>query len=105
MKMPRFLGFLLHSTIGITVALTTPLWLSDRSLSQSLPIPENLISFPSELGKTLLRESDSLEDFVPLSSHFVTQENQAYCSVASITIVLNALGIDGISIISLRKMC
>ncbi|MGA1132700.1 MAG: phytochelatin synthase family protein [Prochlorotrichaceae cyanobacterium] len=94
MKLPRSLKLLLQGTIGLTLAVSSPFGLSDRSFAQPLPLTENLIAFPSEQGKTLLRESDSLEDFVPLSSHFVTQENQAYCGIASITIVLNALGIE-----------
>ena len=44
-------------------------------------------------GKKLLLYSKSKEDFFPLSMQFVTQNNQAYCGVASIVMVLNSLGI------------
>ena len=42
-------------------------------------------------GEQLLHDSDAFEAFIPLSTNFVTQENQAYCGVASIVMVLNAL--------------
>jgi len=41
--------------------------------------------------RAALRESDALEAFVPFSINFVTQKNQAFCGVASIVMVLNAL--------------
>ena len=59
--------------------------------AQTLPLTENLIDLRSNEGEQLLRESDALEAFVPLSVNFVTQENQAFCGVASIVMVLNAL--------------
>lgn len=62
-------------------------------LAQTLALPKNLIDFNSDDGKKLLIESQSREDFFPLSSQFVTQNNQAYCGVASIVMVLNSLGI------------
>ncbi|MDJ0693520.1 phytochelatin synthase family protein [Mastigocoleus sp. MO_188.B34] len=62
-------------------------------LAQTLPIADNLIGFNTDEGESLLVKSKSREDFIPLSMHFVTQKNQAYCGVASIVMVLNALGI------------
>jgi hypothetical protein len=44
-------------------------------------------------GERLLLESDALEAYVPLSINFLTQKNQAFCGVASIVMVLNALEI------------
>lgn len=61
--------------------------------AQTLPLTSNLISFDSNEGEKLLFESKSKEDFLPLSMHFVTQINQAYCGVASIVMVLNSLDI------------
>lgn len=61
--------------------------------AQTLPLTSNLISFDSNEGEELLFESKSKEDFLPLSMHFVTQINQAYCGVASIVMVLNSLDI------------
>ncbi|BAZ52398.1 phytochelatin synthase [Nostoc sp. NIES-4103] len=63
-------------------------------LSQTLPLPPNLIGFNKPEGKKLLLDSKSKEDFFPLSMQFVTQSNQAYCGVASIVMVLNSLGIS-----------
>jgi hypothetical protein len=61
--------------------------------AQTLPLPQNLVDFRSDLGAELLLESDANEAYFPLSSNFVTQQNQAYCGVASIVMVLNALAL------------
>ncbi len=66
---------------------------SGTVLSQTLPLSPNLIDFKSDEGEKLLIDSKSREDFFPLSTQFVTQNNQAYCGVASIVMVLNSLGI------------
>ena len=51
----------------------------------------DLIDLRSNQGEQLLEDSDALEAFIPLSVNFVTQKNQAFCGVASIVMVLNAL--------------
>ncbi|MGH8002623.1 MAG: phytochelatin synthase family protein, partial [Brasilonema sp.] len=61
--------------------------------AQTLTLPKNLIAFNSDEGEKLLVESQSREDFFPLSMQFITQNNQAYCGVASIVMVLNGLQI------------
>jgi hypothetical protein len=66
---------------------------SGSVLSQTLPLSPNLIGFNSDEGEKLLIDSKSREDFFPLSTQFITQNNQAYCGVASIVMVLNGLGI------------
>ena len=76
---------LLMTTIGLTL-IARPL------ASQPLPLPEHLIPLTSPEGQLLLRDSEALADYVPLTSHFVTQINQAFCGVASVVMVLNALG-------------
>ena len=48
-------------------------------LAQTLPLPRNLIAFNSAEGEKLLLESKAQQDYWPLSIHFVTQNNQAYC--------------------------
>ncbi|MEM9928022.1 MAG: phytochelatin synthase family protein [Cyanobacteria bacterium P01_D01_bin.50] len=63
------------------------------AFAQTLPTTENLISFNTDEGENLLIESQSREDFFPLTMQFVTQGNQAYCGVASIVMVLNSLDI------------
>src|SRR5436189_4485335 len=65
--------------------------LATAAQPQTLSLPDNLIDLRSHQGEQLLRESDAYEAFVPLSVNFVTQENQAFCGVASIVMVLNAM--------------
>ena len=61
--------------------------------AQTLPLPENLINLNSNAGAALLQDSEALQSYWPLSIQFVTQKNQAFCGVASIVMVLNALGV------------
>ncbi len=67
---------------------------SSQALAQTLTLSPNLIGFNSSEGEKLLLTSRSREDFFPLSMQFITQNNQAYCGVASIVMVLNSLGIN-----------
>ena len=67
---------------------------SESLKAQTLPIADNLTSLNSYQGQQLLQESESLADYIPLASQFVTQVNQAFCGVASIVMVLNALDIE-----------
>lgn len=66
---------------------------SGKSLSQSLPLSKNLLNLNSDNGETYLIESDARADYLPLTLHFVSQDNLAYCGVASMVMVLNALEI------------
>ncbi|MBC6478521.1 MAG: phytochelatin synthase family protein [Hormoscilla sp. GM7CHS1pb] len=59
-----------------------------------LPVSQDLINLNSDNGEQLLIESKARKDYLPLSIHFVTQSNRAYCGVASIVMVLNALPIE-----------
>ena len=61
--------------------------------AQTLSLSPNLIGFDTPEGETLLIASKSKNDFFPLITQFVTQNNQAYCGVASIVMVLNSLKI------------
>ena len=61
------------------------------AIAQPLALPDNLISVTSDSGKRLLSTSQSKSDYSPLSNYFVTQSHPAYCGVASMTIVINAL--------------
>ena len=61
--------------------------------AQTLPLPQNLINLNSNQGAALLHDSEALQSYWPLSIQFVTQKNQAFCGVASIVMVLNALAI------------
>jgi len=61
--------------------------------SETLKLPDNLIGFSSHDGENYFAESDAREAYFPLASNFLTQKTQAYCGVASIVMVLNALNI------------
>ncbi|MGB7087201.1 MAG: phytochelatin synthase family protein [Phormidesmis sp.] len=64
-----------------------------RLSAQTLPLPEQLTNLSSPAGQSLLRASEAQTDFVPLMSQYVTQENQAFCGIASMVMVLNSAGI------------
>ncbi len=66
---------------------------SGMAIAQNLPLSKNLINFNSNEGEKLLIESNAKKDYIPLSIHFVTQNNQAFCGVASMVMVLNAIAI------------
>jgi hypothetical protein len=66
---------------------------SRSSIAQTLGLTPNLIKFNSPDGEKLFLDSHAKEDYFPLSVQFVTQDNQAFCGVASMVMVLNALGI------------
>jgi len=68
------------------------LWIAGAR-ADSLPLPENLTGFSTHEGEVYFGESDAREAYFPLASEFVTQKTQAYCGVASIVMVLNALGV------------
>jgi hypothetical protein len=74
--------------IGLSLCLA-----AGNVTAQTLPLPEPLVSLNSEPGARLLLESEANRAYWPLSIQFVTQKNQAYCGVASLVMVLNALGI------------
>ncbi|MEO0517394.1 MAG: phytochelatin synthase family protein [Cyanobacteria bacterium P01_A01_bin.116] len=67
---------------------------SPHLIAQTLPLPEQLTALDSSAGQALLRESDAQADVVPLMSQYVTQDNQAFCGIASIVMVLNSTGIS-----------
>ena len=86
--LPKVVRLTLQSLIvGFAIA-------SGGLTAQTLPLTRNLISFNSPKGEQLLLESNARQDYFPLSIHFVTQDNQAYCGVASIVMVLNALSLS-----------
>lgn len=78
---------------GLGLGLGFGLGLGGTVLGQTLPLAEPLTDLLSPQGITLLEESTAKVDYIPLSSHFVTQDNQAFCGVATLAMVLNALGL------------
>ncbi|WP_204104587.1 MULTISPECIES: phytochelatin synthase family protein [Spirulina sp. CCY15215] len=69
-------------------------FLGGEAIAQTLPLRENLINLDSLEGANLLFDSQARRDYLPLSLQFVSQDNLAYCGVASMVMVLNALGIE-----------
>lgn len=60
----------------------------------TLPKSSNLISLNSKKGEKMLTGSSSNKDYLPLSTHFITQNKLSYCGVATMAITLNALRIS-----------
>ncbi|CAH8465239.1 unnamed protein product [Schistosoma turkestanicum] len=61
------------------------------------PLPRHCIPFSSTEGKQIFREallSGQMETYFSLASQFCTQEEPSYCGLASLVMVLNALGLD-----------
>jgi hypothetical protein len=85
---------LLHQTILAVVGAVIVADIGSlSSMAQTLPLPETLTPLTGFAGQALLQDSEARADFVPLTSQFVTQDNQAFCGVASVVMVLNALGV------------
>lgn len=57
-----------------------------------LPLPPNLISLESPVGKEILSSSQIKQDYMLLVNYLETQKRPAYCGVATGVTVLNALG-------------
>jgi Phytochelatin synthase len=66
---------------------------STPSADGPLPVPVNLIALTQPAGQKRLMSSAYKQSYWPLSQYFETQRNEAYCSVASSVMVLNALGV------------
>jgi hypothetical protein len=67
--------------------------LAPAAEADTLPLPDNLTGFSTRDGEAYFGESDAHEAYFPLASNFLTQKTQAYCGVASMVMVLNALGV------------
>ncbi len=72
------------------LALALCLWTTGLS-AQTLPLPDNLTDLNSEQGEKFFFESGALQSYFAVADNYVTQKTQAYCGVASIVMVLNAL--------------
>lgn len=64
-----------------------------HSADGPLPVPVNLIALTQPAGQRRLMSSAYNQSYWPLSQYFETQRNEAYCSVATSVMALNALGI------------
>jgi Phytochelatin synthase len=78
------LGFLAGSRPPVNAA-------EDRKAER---LTERLVYLDHPDGQRLLKESGYRESFVPLGMHFISQDNLAYCGVATSAMVLNATGIE-----------
>uniref|UniRef100_A0A7S0A024 glutathione gamma-glutamylcysteinyltransferase n=1 Tax=Pyrodinium bahamense TaxID=73915 RepID=A0A7S0A024_9DINO len=61
------------------------------------PLPEPAIAFSSPEGRALFREAladGTAEIFYPLIEQFHTQDEPAFCGLATLVMVLNSLGVD-----------
>jgi hypothetical protein len=76
---------------GLRAAAVLFCLLAGSAHAQTLHLPDNLVDLRSGQGEQLLHDSEALEAFIPLATNFVTQKTQAYCGVASMVMVLNAL--------------
>lgn len=76
-------------------SLFATLALVGASLAQAetLPLPDSLISLTTPEGEALLFDAEASRDYFPLSAHFTTQDNPAYCGPATIAMILNALDV------------
>jgi Phytochelatin synthase len=59
-----------------------------------LPVPPGLIALSQPVGQKRLITAAGNQSYWPLSEYFETQRNEAYCSVATSVMALNALGIS-----------
>src|SRR5271156_5881672 len=76
---------------SLTRTLLFLLLLATGAAADSLPLPEKLVDLRSPRGEAFLLEAHALEAYFPISVVFETQKTQAYCGVASMVMVLNAL--------------
>src|SRR5262245_15858074 len=88
------MGGSMHRIKRLLSAAVVAFCVNSRQLfAQTLSLPDNLIDLNSNQGSQIFLHSEALQSYWPLSIHFETQKNQAFCGVASIVMVLNALGI------------
>ncbi len=57
-----------------------------------LPFPQALTPLGSPTGQAMFQQSDHIA-YWPLAAHYETQENQAFCGIATLVMVLNSTNI------------
>lgn len=65
-----------------------------QSADGPLSVPPTLTALTQPAGQKRLTSTADNQSYWPLSAYFETQKNQAYCSVATSVMALNALGIQ-----------
>ncbi|XP_025099563.1 glutathione gamma-glutamylcysteinyltransferase 3-like isoform X2 [Pomacea canaliculata] len=89
-----------HKTMALAnepVQSLSPKKLSAAEQFYRRPLPETCISFASEEGKKIFMEALSsgyMNCYFRLASQFRTQDEPAYCGLATLVMALNALEID-----------
>ena len=80
---------------GIAAALLLACSLVGTPLAraETLPLSSRLIRLDGDAGAGMLVHSTAKQAYWPLSIHFVTQATQSYCGVATMVMVLNAMGV------------
>lgn len=76
---------LLAAVTGALLLLASPLQ------AETLPLPANLVGASTEQGEALLIGAEAREAYFTLAQNFVTQQNQAFCGVASMVMIFNAM--------------
>jgi hypothetical protein len=82
----------MQKRLAACATLIVALWVAGAH-SDTLALPDNLTGFSTHDGEVYFAESDAREAYFPLADNFLTQKTQTYCGVASIVMVLNALGL------------
>ena len=72
------------------LAAPPPPMVSAPSAGQALAVPAHLFALAHPVGQQRLLHSDYNQAYWPLANYFATQRNQAYCSVATSVMALNA---------------
>jgi hypothetical protein len=80
--------FYFFQCLALALCLLAPAGHTD-----TLPLPSNLTDLNSDEGRQFFLESRALAGYFPIADNFVTQKTQAYCGVASMVMVLNAMGV------------
>ena len=83
----RFPATIRNGAIALLVLCSSAL----GARAETLPLPGDLVDLRSGQGQALLKESEDFASFGPLIANFVTQKDPAYCGVASMVMVFNAL--------------
>ena len=78
------------TALAVAVAMAAGL---SSARAETLPLPEGVIGLSTPEGEALLFGAEARNDYFPLSIHFTTQVNPAYCGPATIAMVLNALDV------------
>lgn len=65
--------------------------LAGAAAADTLALPDKLIDLRSAQGEAMLIETKPLDAYLPMSVAYETQRNQAFCGVASMVMVLNAI--------------